>query len=93
MYQRKKASLQRGMNFRLGGDYSVILMPVWKYTPRADRYEGNGGARLHEGRDVSRACRLWDCRRKIKETVVAKFSSHQIATMPDASAVERMLGV
>jgi len=36
MCNRENSSLQRGMNFMLGGDYSVILMSVRKGAPYND---------------------------------------------------------
>ncbi|HWF39998.1 MAG TPA: HNH endonuclease, partial [Candidatus Acidoferrales bacterium] len=48
------ASLQRGMNFRLGGRASVILMSLRKGAPYADRIEDNGQTLIYEGHDVSR---------------------------------------
>lgn len=52
MCQREGASLQRGMNFRLGGDHSVILMSIRENAPYADRYEDNGETLIYEGHDV-----------------------------------------
>jgi hypothetical protein len=52
MCQREGASLQRGMNFRLGGNHSVILMSVRENAPYADRYEDNGETLIYEGHDV-----------------------------------------
>jgi hypothetical protein len=47
-------SLQRGMNFRLGGRESVILMSLRKGAPYADRIEDNGKMLIYEGHDVSK---------------------------------------
>jgi len=47
-------SLQRGMNFRLKGGPSVILMSLRKGAPYADRVEDNGEVLVYEGHDVSR---------------------------------------
>jgi hypothetical protein len=52
MCQREGASLQRGMNFQLGGNHSVILMSVRANAPYADRYEDNGETLIYEGHDV-----------------------------------------
>jgi len=46
------ATLQRGMNFRLGGRESVILMSLRKGAPYADRVEGGGQTLIYEGHDV-----------------------------------------
>lgn len=49
---REGSSLQRGMNFRLGGDHSVILMSVHPNAPYRDRLEDNGEVLIYEGHDV-----------------------------------------
>jgi len=55
MCQRENASLQRGMNFRLGGrDYSVILMSLRPNAPYADRVEDDGKTIIYEGHDNPR---------------------------------------
>jgi hypothetical protein len=45
-------SLQRGMNFRLKGGTSVILMSLRKGAPYADRVEESGEVLIYEGHDV-----------------------------------------
>jgi hypothetical protein len=45
-------SLQRGMNFRLKGNATVILMSLRKGAPYADRVEDNGEILIYEGHDV-----------------------------------------
>lgn len=52
MCQREGANLQRGMNYRMRGDHSVILMSVRENAPYADRYEDNGETLIYEGHDV-----------------------------------------
>jgi hypothetical protein len=52
MCQRKGANLQRGMNFRMRGDHSVILMSVRPNALYADRLEDNGETLIYEGHDV-----------------------------------------
>lgn len=47
-------SLQRGMNFKVGGGASVILMSLRKGAPYADRVEDNGQILIYEGHDVPR---------------------------------------
>jgi hypothetical protein len=42
------------MNFRLGGDHSVILMSVHPNAPYRDRLEDNGEVLIYEGHDVPR---------------------------------------
>lgn len=51
---REGSSLQRGMNFRLGGDHSVILMSVQPNAPYCDRLEDDGETLIYEGHDVPR---------------------------------------
>lgn len=45
-------SLQRGMNFRLNPDYSVVLMSVRSGAPYADRVEEDGSVLIYEGHDI-----------------------------------------
>jgi hypothetical protein len=47
-------SLQKGMNFRIKGGTSVILMSLRKGAPYADRVEDNGETLIYEGHDVPR---------------------------------------
>lgn len=47
-------SLQRGMNFRLKGNTSVILMSLRKGAPYSDAVEDNGQTLIYEGHDVPR---------------------------------------
>ena len=54
MCRAEGASLQRGMNFRLGGRESVILMSLRKGAPYADQIEDNGKTLIYEGHDVSK---------------------------------------
>lgn len=51
MCRREGASLQRGMNFGLGGDYSVILMSLRRGAPYQDRIEDGGTTLIYEGHD------------------------------------------
>lgn len=54
MCSAEGVNLQRGMNFRLGKNYSVILMSVRPNAPYADRIEENGRVLIYEGHDVPR---------------------------------------
>lgn len=45
-------SLQRGMNFRVKGGISVILMSLRKNAPYADRVEDDGNILIYEGHDL-----------------------------------------
>lgn len=47
-------SLQKGMNFRIKGGITVILMSVRKGAPYKDRVEENGEILIYEGHDVPR---------------------------------------
>lgn len=51
MCRREGASLQRGMNFGLGGNHSVILMSVRPNAPYRDRFEEEGTVLIYEGHD------------------------------------------
>ena len=42
MCGREGVSLQRGMNFNIGGVHSVILMSIRPNSPYCDRLEGDG---------------------------------------------------
>jgi len=47
-------NLQRGMNFRLKGNESIILMSVRRGAPYSDRIEEAGRVIVYEGHDISR---------------------------------------
>jgi len=54
MCEEERASLQRGMNYRLGGRVSVILMSLRRGAPYVDRIEENGKILIYERHDVPR---------------------------------------
>ncbi len=54
MCKEEGVNLQRGMNFRLKGSSSVILMSVRRGAPYADRVEEGGSVLIYEGHDVSK---------------------------------------
>jgi len=54
MCQREGAQLQKGMNFQMGGNHSVILMSVQANSPYQDRIEDDGETLIYEGHDVSK---------------------------------------
>ncbi len=54
MCRREGTSLQRGMNFNLGGTHSVILMSVRPNAPYRDRFEDDGATLIYEGHDESK---------------------------------------
>jgi len=60
MCQREGVSLQRGMNFRLHGKHSVILMSTRPNAPYADRVEDDGRVLIYEGHNENKTanCRL-----------------------------------
>jgi hypothetical protein len=45
-------NLQRGMNYRLRGDESIILMSIRRGAPYADRIEEGGRVIIYEGHDI-----------------------------------------
>ena len=49
---REKTSLQRGMNYRIGGNYSVILMSTRKNAPYKDEIAEDGTVLIYEGHDI-----------------------------------------
>jgi hypothetical protein len=53
MCQYEGISLQRGMNFHLRNNISVILMSLRQNAPYADRIQENGRLLIYEGHDVS----------------------------------------
>lgn len=55
MCQREGTSLQRGMNFGLGGTHSVVLMSVRSGAPYQDRLEEDGTVLIYEGHDQPRS--------------------------------------
>jgi len=52
MCQREGVSLQRGMNYGLRCNHSVILMSVRAGAPYADRFEDDGSTIVYEGHDT-----------------------------------------
>jgi len=55
MCRREGVSLQRGMNFGLARNHSVILMSVRPGSPYADRFEDDGSTIVYEGHDTPRS--------------------------------------
>lgn len=54
MCQAEGVSLQRGMNFRLRGKYSIFLMSTRPNAPYRDRVEDEGMTLIYEGHDAAR---------------------------------------
>jgi len=52
MCQREGLSLQRGMNFQVGGTYSVILMSMRPNAPYRDSVDSSGRVLIYEGHDI-----------------------------------------
>ena len=52
MCQKEDASLQKGMNFRLKGRHSVVLMSVRVNSPYQDEITEDGTVLIYEGHDV-----------------------------------------
>ena len=50
--KKERAKLQKGMNFRLKGGHSVILMSVRKNSPYQDEITEDGSVLIYEGHDV-----------------------------------------
>lgn len=55
MCRREGVSLQKGMNYQLKGNHSVILMSVRVGAPYADRFEDDGTSLVYEGHDLPRS--------------------------------------
>jgi hypothetical protein len=55
MCSREGVSLQRGMNFRLRDNHSVILMSLRSGAPYDDRFEDDGATLIYEGHDIPRS--------------------------------------
>ncbi len=58
MCQREGTSLQRGMNFRLHGRHSVILMSRRPNALYEDRIEEDGTVLIYEGHDVPKTAEM-----------------------------------
>lgn len=54
MCHEEGVNLQRGMNYRLRGKLSVILMSLRRGAPYADRIEESGRILIYEGHDAPR---------------------------------------
>ncbi|MHA1973022.1 MAG: HNH endonuclease [Candidatus Hodarchaeales archaeon] len=52
MCAEEGVNLQRGMNYHLRGDISVVLMSLRPNAPYADRIEDNGSILIYEGHDI-----------------------------------------
>ncbi|MFC1989249.1 HNH endonuclease [Chloroflexota bacterium] len=74
MCSEEGVNLQRGMNYRLRGDISVILMSLRPNAPYSDKVEEDGRILIYEGHDVP----------KTKENPIPKVV-HQEMTNPSGT--------
>lgn len=58
MCQREGTSLQRGMNYRLHGGHSVVLMSVRPNSPYQDEVQEDGAVLIYEGHDHPRTAEM-----------------------------------
>ncbi len=63
MCQGEGVSLQRGMNFGLSGNHSVILMSIRPNAPYADELQDGGTVLVYEGHDEPRTMLVPDPKR------------------------------
>jgi hypothetical protein len=54
MCQHEKVTLQRGMNYKINSEYSIILMSLRKDAPYADKIEKNGEVLIYEGHNIQK---------------------------------------
>lgn len=98
MCVRENTSLQRGMNFGLGGDHSVILMSTRSNAPYEDRLQDNGETLIYEGHDEPKSAsnrnpKLVDqpmTTPRGKPTQNGKFYAAAIATAQESAPPERV---
>lgn len=60
MCQREGVNLQRGMNYRLGKGYSVLLMSIRKNAPYQDEVLEDGTVLIYEGHDIPKTPNIDD---------------------------------
>jgi hypothetical protein len=63
MCQIENVNLQRGMNYRLKQDYSVILMSVRSGAPYADKVLEDGKVLIYEGHDIPKTKDISDSKK------------------------------
>jgi hypothetical protein len=63
MCRREGVGLQRGMNFNLGSNHSVILMSLRPNAPYEDELQDGGTVLVYEGHDEPRSTRVPDPKR------------------------------
>lgn len=74
MCQREGANLQKGMNFRLSGRHSVILMSQQKNAPYTDQIVDDGATLIYEGHDEPRRSDLPDPK-QVDQPAVTKLGT------------------
>jgi len=60
MCQKEGTSLQKGMNFRLKGNHSVILMSLRLNAPYRDEVQEDGAVLIYEGHDEPKTLGITD---------------------------------
>jgi hypothetical protein len=91
MCRRESVSLQRGMNYGIGGTHSVILMSLRPNAPYEDRIEANGTILIYEGHDEPRSTGI----REPKEVDQPRVTGHGRLTQNgqfEAAAAEYKAG-
>jgi hypothetical protein len=72
MCQIENVNLQRGMNYRLKPDYSVILMSVRKGAPYSDQVLDDGKVLIYEGHDIPKTKGISDPKKHDQPMTTAK---------------------
>lgn len=85
MCRRESSSLQRGMNFGLGGTHSVILMSVRPNAPYRDRFEDDGATLIYEGHDEPKTAAIGDPKRLEQPEITSSGSRTQNGRFHDAA--------
>ena len=71
MCQIENVNLQRGMNYRLKPDYSVILMSVRSGAPYSDQVLEDGNILIYEGHDIPKTKDISDPKKYNQPMVTA----------------------
>lgn len=81
--------LQRGMNFRVGGRQTIVLMSRRSNAPYNDRIEDDGRVLVYEGHDDSKTAECPDPKAVDQPLVTASGSQTQNGLFFDAAARAR----
>jgi len=92
MCSTEGVNLQRGMNFRLKKEYSVILMSLRPGAPYADRVEEDGRVLIYEGHDATKTRLGPDPKRIDQPAWTPKGSPTQNKRFADAVEVYKTSG-